>query len=131
MSIPIPRILLENIEHQHCAVGLGPMGCMLSVLAVRAPYVPDIGSLCKQWIRRGSLGVLASAYTELPGLIREMPYKYTNTPEQYFQGNTDNFSGKSSYRYTSIRFFLRAKCFLLSYVYGTYLVYNREEAIYQ
>lgn len=43
-----PHILLENIEHQLCAIGLGPIGCMLSVLVVRATYVPGIGSLFSQ-----------------------------------------------------------------------------------
>ena len=75
-----PHLLLENTEHRHCAIGLGPIGCMLSVLAVRAAYVPDISSLCKQWMRRALLDILASAYTEMPGLIREIPSKCIKYP---------------------------------------------------
>lgn len=71
-----PHIFLENIEHQHRAVSLGPVHYMPLVLVVCAAYVLDIGSLCKQWIGRGSLDILASAYTETPGLIREIPNKF-------------------------------------------------------
>lgn len=40
-----PHIFLENTEHQHCAVHLSPITCLLSVLALYAVWVPDISSL--------------------------------------------------------------------------------------
>lgn len=77
---PYPSLYtLRKIEHQHCAVDLGPIGCILSVLAVHAACMPDANSLCKQWVRSGSL-LLASACTEMPGLIRETPDKCIKYP---------------------------------------------------
>ena len=83
MKYPVythPHMLLENMEHQHCAAGLAPVGCMLLVLVVRAAYVPDISSLCRQWIRRGTLDILISAYAEMPGLTRKIPNKCIKYP---------------------------------------------------